>query len=78
MPPEMTADSLVELLSLFDRAGIEVWLDGRWAVDAVLGEQTRPHKDVDTILRVSDLPSLRGILEGHGFDLPPNLRRKPV
>jgi lincosamide nucleotidyltransferase A/C/D/E len=47
---------LVDLLQLFESAGIEVWLDGGWAVDALLGAQTRPHKDVDIILRLADLP----------------------
>jgi hypothetical protein len=47
MGPEMTSGPLIELLQLFESAGIEVWLDGGWAVDALLGTQTRPHKDVD-------------------------------
>ena len=67
MKLEMTAEALIELLCLVESAGIEVWLDGGWAVDAVLGEQTRPHKDVDIILRVSDLPNLRETLECRGF-----------
>jgi len=69
MKPEMPAHALVDLLKLFERAGIEVWLDGGWAVDALLGTQTRPHKDVDIILRVSDLPRLRNILGDRGFEI---------
>jgi len=30
--------------------GIEIWLDGGWGVDALLGEQTRPHKDLDIVV----------------------------
>lgn len=67
----MTSSALIELLRLFDGAGIEVWLDGGWAVDAVLGAETRPHKDVDIILRVSDLPTLREVLERRGFAIKP-------
>jgi lincosamide nucleotidyltransferase A/C/D/E len=69
MNPEMRAEALVDLLQLFDGAGIEVWLDGGWAVDALLAGQTRPHKDVDIILRVADLPKLREILVGRGFEI---------
>ena len=69
MKPEMTRGALVELLQLFKRAGLEVWLDGGWAVDAVLGAQTRPHKDVDIILRVADLPKLRDTMRGRGFEI---------
>jgi lincosamide nucleotidyltransferase A/C/D/E len=65
----MTADALVELLGVFERAGIEVWLDGGWAVDAALGEQTRPHKDVDVILRLADVPRLLDVLDARRFAL---------
>jgi lincosamide nucleotidyltransferase A/C/D/E len=63
----MTSDSLGDLLRLFEAAGIEVWLDGGWAVDALLGEQTRPDKDVDIIVRATDLSHLRRILGSRGF-----------
>ena len=69
MNPEMPAEALIDLLHLFETAGIEVWLDGGWAVDALLGMQTRPHKDVDIILRVADLPRLRNILAERGFEI---------
>lgn len=69
MTSEMTPEALVELLQVFEKVGIEVWLDGGWAVDAVLGEHTRPHKDVDIIVRVSDLPRLREILTDRGFEI---------
>jgi hypothetical protein len=41
--------AFLDLLHLFllEKAGIEVWLDGGWAVDALLGMQTRPHKEPD-------------------------------
>ena len=65
----MTPEALVDLLRLFESEGIEVWLDGGWAVDAVLGTQTRSHKDVDIILRLADLRKLRDILAGRGFEM---------
>jgi lincosamide nucleotidyltransferase A/C/D/E len=30
-----------------DAAGIDAVLDGGWGIDALLGEQTRPHSDLD-------------------------------
>ncbi len=65
----MTPEALVDLLQLFESAGIVVWLDGGWAVDALLGAQTRPHKDLDIILRLADLPQLREILGSRGFEI---------
>ena len=72
--PEMPAEALVDLLQLFEISGIEVWLDGGWAVDALLGAPTRPHKDLDIILRLADLPQFREILGSRGFEIQPGGR----
>ena len=65
----MTSSALVELLQLFIDSDLEIWLDGGWGVDALLGVQTRPHKDVDLIVRIGDLGKLREILGHKGFAL---------
>jgi lincosamide nucleotidyltransferase A/C/D/E len=71
MKPEMTAAAVLEIIRLLERAAIELWLDGGWAVDALLGEQTRFHKDVDIILQERHLPKLREILASNGFAIQP-------
>jgi lincosamide nucleotidyltransferase A/C/D/E len=63
----MTAEAALDLLRLFEAAGIDVWLDGGWAVDAALGEQTRSHKDLDIIVQISDLPLVRKLLDNREF-----------
>ena len=50
-----------------ESASIEVVLDGGWGVDALIGEQTRSHNDLDIVVRESDVPRLREILECAGF-----------
>jgi lincosamide nucleotidyltransferase A/C/D/E len=67
----MTLESLVELLDVLDSEKIEAWLDGGWGVDALLGEQTRPHKDVDLIVRVGDLARLASVLRRRGYEVVP-------
>lgn len=42
--------------------GIKVWLTGGWGIDALLGEQTRPHKDLDVIVLVDDVARLRELM----------------
>src|SRR5439155_867910 len=42
-----------------------------WGVDALLGEETRPHKDVDIIARLSNTEKLREILHRNGFVIRP-------
>ncbi len=66
---EMTSLALVELLRLIEDAQIPVWLDGGWGVDALLGTQTRTHKDLDIILSVADVPKLQDLLARRGFVL---------
>jgi tRNA nucleotidyltransferase/poly(A) polymerase len=43
----MDADNAHPILSAFQRAGIEATVGGGWAIDALLGEQTRLHSDLD-------------------------------
>jgi hypothetical protein len=64
---EMRAEQVVELLGLLENVGIEVWLDGGWGVDALLGEQTRPHGDLDIVLREAHLSRMLGALADAGF-----------
>jgi len=74
--PEMTSTTLAELLQLFERAAIPVWLDGGWGVDALLQTQTRTHRDVDIVVPVADVPRLQELLALRGFAVregkPPN------
>ena len=69
----MSGDAAVHLLQLFARNGIDVVVDGGWGVDALLGEQTRPHNDLDIALQHKDVPQLRELLEARGYtDIPRN------
>jgi lincosamide nucleotidyltransferase A/C/D/E len=67
----MSGDVVVQLLQLCDRHGIEVVVDGGWGVDALLGEQTRVHRDLDIALEHINVPKLRALLEACGYrDVP--------
>jgi lincosamide nucleotidyltransferase A/C/D/E len=73
----MDASLVIQILDLFRSNGIEVVVDGGWAVDALLGEQTRPHGDLDIALRHRDVPKLRKLLETAGYaDVPSDDRRE--
>ena len=67
----MNIADVIDLYTQLDHLGIEVWLDGGWGVDALLGEQTRPHSDVDIVIQHKDAPKLRELLERQGYqDVP--------
>jgi lincosamide nucleotidyltransferase A/C/D/E len=63
----MDADSVLEILAALERSGVSVWLDGGWGVDALLGEETRAHRDLDLIVAAPDTPALRDALRALGF-----------
>jgi lincosamide nucleotidyltransferase A/C/D/E len=65
--PEMTALDLLDLLVLFEQNQIELIIDGGWAVDALLGEQTRPHEDLDVAMPHKYVPQARSLLEARGY-----------
>jgi lincosamide nucleotidyltransferase A/C/D/E len=48
---------------------MQVWLTGGWGIDALLREQTRPHKDLDFIMLVDDVVRMRELLARDGFRL---------
>jgi lincosamide nucleotidyltransferase A/C/D/E len=59
--------NVVWLLDVLEEAGVEVWLDGGWGVDALLAGQTRPHHDVDVIVRAEDVAVITDMLAQHSF-----------
>jgi len=63
----VTAGAVTELLRFLEEQGLEIHVDGGWAVDALLGEQTRPHDDLDIAIPHSQVPALRAVLETRGF-----------
>ena len=63
----MTSGALLDVLALIETAGIAVWLDGGWGVDALLRAETRAHKDVDIVVSVADVPRLKETLARAGF-----------
>jgi hypothetical protein len=43
----MSATDVLEVLSILDAEGISAWIGGGWGVDALVGQETRRHEDLD-------------------------------
>ena len=64
---EMTAVDVVEIVAFLTNHGIKTHVDGGWGVDALLGEQTRPHEDLDIAVKHRDIPKLRALFGSRGY-----------
>ena len=64
---EMTAEDVLNVIHLLTQNGIEIIIDGGWAVDALLGKQTRPHQDLDLAVFHKDVPKIRTLFEERGY-----------
>mgnify|MGYP000983253583 CR=1 FL=1 len=53
------------------RGGVNIWIDGGWAVDAVVGRQTRPHNDLDIAVEAKASDALRHFLAERGYRQTP-------
>lgn len=65
----VSADDAAGLYRRLSDQGIQIWLTGGWGVDALLGEQSRPHKDLDAILLLDDMVRMGEILSQDGYGL---------
>jgi len=63
----MIATDVIKTYTDLENLGVTIWIDGGWGVDALLGEQTRPHSDLDIAIQQRDVPQLRALLAARGY-----------
>jgi lincosamide nucleotidyltransferase A/C/D/E len=63
----MTSADVIDIYAGLEKLGLQIWIDGGWGVDALLGEQTRSHKDLDITIQEKDVPALRELLQKRGY-----------
>jgi lincosamide nucleotidyltransferase A/C/D/E len=63
----MTAEDVLSVLALLREAGVDIWIGGGWGIDALVGEQTRSHRDLDLMHRLDQEPVLVAALAEVGF-----------
>jgi lincosamide nucleotidyltransferase A/C/D/E len=73
----MTAEDVLSIIGLLEVRGINMWLDGGWGVDALLGRQTRPHRDLDIVIELEQVPKLWQLLATRGFKDEPRDDTRP-
>ncbi len=59
-----------DVLKIYDhllKNDVEVWIDGGWCVDALLGKQTREHPDLDIAVDHKNSAKIKKVLSDLGF-----------
>jgi lincosamide nucleotidyltransferase A/C/D/E len=63
----MTDADVVEIIGALQQAGIAVWLDGGWGVDALIRKQTRQHEDLDVVVDLNETETIKKALGERDF-----------
>ncbi|MEV6784953.1 amino acid transporter [Streptomyces sp. NPDC051098] len=63
----MTADDVLSILAVLRKVDVDMWIGGGWGIDALVGKQTRPHRDLDLMHRKSQEPAAVTALADAGF-----------
>jgi lincosamide nucleotidyltransferase A/C/D/E len=65
----MKASEVLGILRKLQTAGIRVWLDGGWGVDALVGRETREHDDLDVVVALDDVARIIDVLGEERYDV---------
>jgi lincosamide nucleotidyltransferase A/C/D/E len=65
----VTAEDAIGIYTKLMDNGMQAWVVGGWGIDALLGRQTRPHKDLDVLMLLDDMVRMQVLLSEDGFDL---------
>jgi lincosamide nucleotidyltransferase A/C/D/E len=65
----VSAEHVIRIIERLSAAGIGVWVCGGWGIDALLGRETRPHKDLDILVQLDDIARAREMFERDGYRL---------
>lgn len=59
---------MLEIIDMLERRGVRLWVDGGWGVDALLGQQTRSHADLDLAVELADRDLYERAMADAGFE----------
>lgn len=72
--PEMTATEVHAVLDGLAAAGCRAWIGGGWGVDALVGVQSRPHRDLDLSIPAEMEAVALEVLGGLGYRIETDWR----
>jgi lincosamide nucleotidyltransferase A/C/D/E len=63
----VNAEAAADLLAALRAHGLRACVGGGWAVDALIGQQTRPHRDLDLAVDAAQLGEVMALLAELGY-----------
>ena len=70
----MDQAAVLAALDHLDRVQVTIWVDGGWGIDALIGEQTRPHEDLDLVVDQAMLETASSALSALGYRHDPSVQ----
>lgn len=74
----MALSEVLRVLRALSGAGCRFWLEGGWGVDALVGRQTRPYRDVDVDIDASCEATALSVLAELGYTVQTDWRPNRV
>jgi 2'-5' RNA ligase len=65
--PPMPGDAVLVIVEALRDAGVRCWISGGWGVDALAGEHTRVHRDLDLVVEDRGMDQAVEILDRLGY-----------
>lgn len=65
--PPMPDDVVLVVVEALRNADVRFWISGGWGVDALAGERTRTHRDLDLVVADADMHQAEEILSSLGY-----------
>src|SRR3954453_10809011 len=65
----MEARDVIDIVLMFEQAGIDMWVEGGWGIDALLAGQNRDHGDLDLVVDAPRADESRALLIEAGFSV---------
>ena len=70
----MPITEVLAILGELREAGCRHWVAGGWGVDALVGGQTRAHRDLDLAVDLKDEQCVLRVLSNHGYTIDTDWR----
>jgi Aminoglycoside-2''-adenylyltransferase/2'-5' RNA ligase superfamily len=65
--PPMPSELVLSIIDALAAADVRCWIGGGWGVDALVGERTRTHRDLDLVVEEQDTQRAVEVLEELGY-----------